>query len=301
MGLRRALRWALVFVGALVTLLAIAAVVVTLLSTSRARRTYPVQDVPVTLRTAPEDLAEGERLSRARGCADCHGEDLAGRVAMDELPMMRMVGPNLTGGEGSSLGEWSDEDIARVIRYGVRPDGRAAFFMPAHEYFAMPDRELGRIVAYLRSLEPVDNHPGESKLGIVGRVLHLSGAMPMYPAELVDQDASPPVIDTSDPREFGAYLADACRGCHGFGLSGGPLPGAPPSIPTPSNLTPDESGLAEYTYDSFARTMRTGVAADGRELSEFMPFANYASMTDDELGALWVYLSSLPPAEFGGR
>lgn len=284
-----------------IALIALTALTVTLLSKSRAKRSYPVNDVAYTVYDSPEDLIEGERLSKARACAECHGSNLAGHVASDELPMMRMIGPNLTGGQGSVIQDWSDEDIVRVLRYGVYPDGRAAFFMPAHEYFSMPDKEMGQILAYLRSLDPIDNDPGKSKLGIIGRVLHVTGAMPMYPAENMDHDKAPSVIDTSSPLAYGEYLANSCRGCHGAGLSGGDLPGAPSSIPAASNLTPHESGLGSHTLESFTITMRTGVAPDGRELSSFMPFENYASMTDDELSSLWEYFNSLPAAEFGGR
>lgn len=298
---RGILRWLGITLAVGIALLALTALVITLLSKGRAKRSYPVNEVAYTVYDSPDDLIEGERLSKARGCAECHGANLAGHVASDELPMMRMIGSNLTGGEGSVIQDWSDEDIVRVLRYGVYPDGRPAFFMPAHEYFAMPAKEMGQIISYLRTLEPIDHNPGKSKLGIIGHVLHVTGAMAMYPAEKIDQAEEPPVIDASSPLAFGAYLSDSCRGCHGTGLSGGDLPGAPSSIPAPTNLTPHESGLGSYTLDGFKTTMRTGVAPDGRELSPFMPFENYASMTDDELSALWAYFNSLPAAEFGGR
>lgn len=275
--------------------------VVSLISKARATRSYPVQDVAYTIYTSEDDLAEGARLVRARGCTSCHGDNLAGRLVSDELPVMRLVGTNLTGGLGSVIDEWSDEDIARVIRFGVLADGAPAFFMPSHEYFAIPERELGQIIGYLRSVEPIDNDPGESRLGIIGKALHVFGAMPMFPAEQIDHNATPPVIDTSNPISLGGYLADSCRGCHGAGLRGGALPGAPPSIPPPSNLTPHPSGLGAYDLDTFVTTMRTGIAPDGRTLSEFMPVQSFAAMTEDELEALWLFLNSLPSEEFGGR
>lgn len=144
--LRRILRWLLIAVATLVVLLALAALTITLISRSRAKRTYPVQPVAYTMYSSDEDIAEGERLAQARSCASCHGDNLAGRVASDELPVMRLVGTNLTGGAGSAIRGWSDEDIARIIRYGVRPDGKPAFFMPAHEYFSIPERELGQLI-----------------------------------------------------------------------------------------------------------------------------------------------------------
>lgn len=125
--------------------------------------------------------------------------------------------------------------------------------------------------------------------------------MPMFPAERIDHNSTPTAIDISDPMQLGPYLADSCRGCHGTGLSGGPMPGAPASIPPPSNLTPHDTGLGTYDLEGFVTIMRTGVAPNGRTLSEFMPFQSYSAMTDDELSAIWTFLHSLPPAEYGGR
>lgn len=48
--------------------------------------------------------------------------------------------------------------------------------------------------------------------------------------------------------QYGAYIAQLCVRCHGENFSGGPLPGAPPSLAVPSNLTPDDSGLAAWAY-----------------------------------------------------
>lgn len=298
---RKILKWVAIGLGVIVLLAAVAAFGVVQSSKARANEVYPVNPVPVTALTSPEDIEEGARLARARGCADCHGSNLAGRLVVDEMPMMRLIGANITGGQGSNVGDWSDEDIARVIRYGIKPDGKPVFFMPAHEYFAMPPHELGRIIGYMRSVPPVDGDPGRSELGLIGRILHVTGAMPLYPAEILDASVQPPTFDVNDPVAFGGYLADACKGCHGTGLSGGKLPGAPPSMPVPLNITMHETGLAGWTAEEFAETMRTGKSRDGRQLSEFMPFGVYRSMTDSELNALWAYIQTLDPQAFGNR
>lgn len=294
-------------VGALAVVLvivgAIGALYVSRTSEARANRIYPVHDVMIVITEDPAQMViEGERLSRARGCSDCHGANLAGRTFLEDPALGTFVASNLTGGEGSRVGEWSDGDIARVIRNGVNPDGTPAIFMPAHEYYAMPDREVGAIIAYIRSVAPVANDPGESRLGPIGRLLHVGGAMPIYPAELIDHEAPrPPDVVPSDLEAFGGYLADGCTGCHGATLSGGKIPGTPGSIPIPSNLTPHETGLAPWTLEEFDAALRQGIGRDGRELDPFMPSANYASLTDHEVEALWTYLQSVPATEFGER
>jgi hypothetical protein len=81
-------------------------------------------------------------------------------------------------------------------------------------------------------------------------------------------------------------------------LSGGPTLG-PPGTPPASNLTP--TGIGHYTKQDFARALREGKRPDGTEISTFMPWRVFAGMTDDEVTALWNYLQTVPPMEFGNR
>ena len=101
--------------------------------------------------------------------------------------------------------------------------------------------------------------------------------------------------------EYGKYLADnaGCPSCHGPGLSGGKIPQAPPDTVPAANLTP--TGLGQWTEADFVRTIRTGTRPDGRVLDTFMPWPYYSQMTDDELGAIWRYLQSVPPRPTGTR
>jgi mono/diheme cytochrome c family protein len=102
--------------------------------------------------------------------------------------------------------------------------------------------------------------------------------------------------------EYGAYLANiaGCTGCHGPGLAGGQIPGAPPDFPQSANLTPSGE-VGNWTEADFINTIRTGVNPDGRQLVSEMPWMTYRNMTDDELKALWAYIHSVPPKEAGTR
>jgi hypothetical protein len=90
-------------------------------------------------------------------------------------------------------------------------------------------------------------------------------------------------------------------GCHGPGLSGGPIPGAPPELPVPSNITPHETGIKAYTGADFMRLLNTGIKRNGKKLDPFMPLPALAAMNDIEKRALWAYLSSIPAQPFGNR
>ena len=73
----------------------------------------------------------------------------------------------------------------------------------------------------------------------------------------------------------------------------------PPGLPPAANLTP--AGIGRWTEADFARAVRNGRRPDGRQLDEFMPWKVFGGMTDAEIHALWRYLQSVPPKEFGNK
>jgi hypothetical protein len=62
------------------------------------------------------------------------------------------------------------------------------------------------------------------------------------------------------------------------------------------NLTPDdETGIGTWTQQVFIDTIRNGRHMGvGRPLLPPMPADMYAKMSDDDLGALYAYLRSIP-------
>lgn len=98
---------------------------------------------------APAPTAEyGSYVARVSACAGCHGETFGGReVAPDEPPA-----PDIS---PSGLHGWSRDDLARALRTGTRPDGRALDdFMPWRGYAGLSDVEIDALYAYLSSLPP---------------------------------------------------------------------------------------------------------------------------------------------------
>jgi cytochrome c553 len=100
---------------------------------------------------------------------------------------------------------------------------------------------------------------------------------------------------------YGRYLADVggCTGCHGPGLSGGRVAGTPPDFPPASNLTP--TGIGHYTEADFFRALREGKRPSGTPIDSFMPWRYTRLMTDEDVRAVYTFLKSVPPREFGGR
>jgi len=248
---------------------------------------------------ATERAAErGKHLVEARYvCVECHGANFGGGVMVDAPPIGRLLGPNITTGQGSRSAGFGPKDWDRIVRHGVRSDGRPAV-MPSEDFQRMSDQELSDIVAYLRTQPAVDNEVPPPSLGPLGKVLMAAGQFPLTVDRIshdVTHATTPPDAEVSE--DFGRHLAGVCTGCHQQDFAGGPIVGGDPSWVPAANLTPHAEGLADWSYEDFARALREGRRPDGSELRLPMtlvtPYA--AQMTDVEMEALWTYLRSVPP------
>lgn len=264
-----------------------------------------VYDVPVpeVERTDdPDLLARGEHIAHGiGGCTGCHGEDLADGKLEDMGPVGRFKPPNITPVEGGVMSSYTDGELVRLLRHGIKKDGTSVFFMPVHEMNWWPEQDVVALVSYLRTIPAVEGGAPISEVGPLGKFLDRQDAMILNVAERIDHDSLPTAPEPAPTKEYGAFLAIGCTGCHGETLSGGPIPGAPPSLPIPSNLTTHDTGLADYAFEDFERVLVEGIKKDGSELDPFMPVVNTKNFSDVEKQALWAYLQSIPAKEFGNR
>jgi len=265
-------------------------------------RIYDVPVPSITLSTDPAVVARGKHLVQsAAGCAaaSCHGGDLAGGKPIVMGPVGTFVGPNIT---GANLGAaYSDGQIARLITHGVKSDGRSVRFMPVQDISWLPDSDITAIISYLRTVPPVDRPSDATVVKTLGKVLDRRNQFTVDVARRLENAKSETVPEPAPTAAYGAFLTRLCTGCHGEQLSGGHIPGAPPSLPTPLNLTPDATGLKDWTFDDFDRVMRKAVRKNGHPLDPFMPVESWRNFDDVEMHAIWAYLRALPPAAFGGR
>lgn len=243
-------------------------------------------------------IERGRHLVEARYvCVECHGRNFGGGVMVDDPMIGRLLGPNLTSGQGSRTLGYSTSDWDRIVRHGLRPDGAPAA-MPSEDFRLMSDQELSDIVTYIRSMPPVDATVPSVRLGPLGKVLIATGNLPLSADLIGDHQGThlgvPP--ETDESAEFGAHLAGVCTGCHRSDLAGGPVPGGDPSWPPAANITPHEDGIAGWSYDDFAAALLEGRRPDGTELREPMSLMpQYAqNMTETELRALWLFVQSVP-------
>ena len=293
--MKRYLKWAGIAIGSILGLVIISAVVLMLVGGSRFNRTY---DIPVTAVSVPTDSASIERgkhfVEAVAACQVCHGENLAGGTMSDDPVFARIVASNLTSGRGGIGGTYSDIDYVRAIRHGVGKDGRGLPIMPSEAFNQFSDHDLGAIIAYLKSLPPVDNEVPESKLGPIGRIFATLDSS-LFSVQLIDHAAPrAPAPSPGVTEEYGAYLATGCTVCHGQNLGGARVfivEGSPDS----ANLT-SGGELGSWSESNFINTLRTGVTPEGKFLNpNFMPWNRFRLMTDDEIKAIWLYVRALPP------
>ena len=302
--MKRLMRWLGITVGILAVLVLLLAVGIYFRSEMIINQTYAASPDTVAITTEVAVIARGEHLANyVSVCVDCHGAKLEGGIVVDDPALGRIVAPNLTTGQGGVGGQLTDADFVRVLRYGILPDGRSAQVMPSDDYQHVSDADLAAIIAYVRSLPPQESNLPANELRPLGRTLLALGQLPLLMAERVDAKVEhPAAVEESVSLDYGQYLGRiaGCTGCHGPGLSGGPIPAAPPDWPQAANLTPSGE-VGQWTETDFINTMRTGVNPAGKTLDQRMPWFRYRSMTDDELKALWLFIQSAPAKEFGNR
>jgi mono/diheme cytochrome c family protein len=289
------LKWIGIVLGGLVLLIALTAGGMIASSTNRFSKTYDIAPAPLTVAIAGGDLAVGEHWAEMH-CRECHGEDLSGGPFFEDPSIGYYDAPNLTSGKGGIGANYTDEDWIRAIRHGIKQNGTSVFIMPSNDFYYLSDADLAGIIAYVKSVPPVDRAIREPNLKPFAKILYAVGAFGMLYAETIQHDVRPPAPAVGLTVEYGKYLADAhgCKSCHGEALSGDQP--AEPGAPLAPNLTPGGE-LAVWTEADFFNTLRTGVTPSGHELSESMPWQGLGKMTDDELKAVWMYLQALPALE----
>jgi mono/diheme cytochrome c family protein len=259
-----------------------------------------------TVAGAETPVERGEYLVRGpMGCGNCHtpqgpgGPDMTKELAGGQLviddPMMTAYSSNIT--PAGAVGTWSDAELARAIREGLRPDGSLIGPpMPFSLYKELSDTDLAAIVAFLRTLPPIENDAPKSVYNI-----------PLPPAY------GPPVTHVADiPRgptaEYGRYMAGPiahCLECHTtfgpqgpmydghLGQGGFTFPG-PWGVSVAPNITNGPDGLADYSDTEIAAMITQGVRPDGSAMLPPMPYPYLAKMTPDDLAALIAYLRTIP-------
>jgi cytochrome c553 len=240
----------------------------------RMRSSYPAPLLPLHA-AAPADAVAGLHMAKVVGCwAGCHGNE--GEGGIERIEGIRSnTAPTLS----QVLPGYSDAELARLVRYGVKRDGRSAIGMASYTWWPLGDQDLANIFAHLRSQPARPAVPRELHLTFRGRLGLAMG----------DWKVSAEQVDRSIPRwgerprnsafERGRYLASVvCSECHGLDFKGNAFEGGP-----------SLAILAIYGPEQFRHLLRTGKPIGGRDIPK-MSWMPEVDFTDREIDDLYEFL-----------
>jgi mono/diheme cytochrome c family protein len=263
----------------------------------------------------PEEIARGKYVFGATGGCGCHtvakGPANAGGRKYD-APFGSVYSSNITPDIKTGIGGWTDEQIMTAIRFGRRPTGER--IVPVHPYTSyngMAEDDLKALVAFLRSVPPVDRPNTPRKISIP---LFESVFLPAWLLTFAAKETPPPAAPVSGVAR-GEYLSRAvghCGECHtprsamtmaldnSRFLAGNPKKTGPEGQLAP-NITPDKAtGLGDWTEEQIATYLGTGNRPDGDVAGGLMgemiqgTLAGYKDLTKADLQAVAKYLKSIP-------
>ncbi|HEY4198162.1 MAG TPA: cytochrome c [Mucilaginibacter sp.] len=210
----------------------------------------------------------------------------------------------------AGISRYTDGELFRLITTGVTKEGRAMFpVMPYGHYGKMDPEDIKSIIAYLRTLAPIQNQVPEP----------VSDFPMNFIINTIPTKADPQKIPSkSDQQAYGAYMvnASACIECHTqvnkgkvipeLAFSGGRefLLGDGSTVRS-ANLTPDKAtGIGNWTEDAFISRFKLyadsaykpNTVAAG-EFNSVMPWNMYSRMDKEDLAAIYKFLRSVKPIE----
>jgi mono/diheme cytochrome c family protein len=243
-------------------------------------------------------------------CGNCHtpkgptgdimNRAFSGGISWDEPPFM-VTAPNITPDPDTGIGKWSDADIKKVLRTGIRPNGTpVAMVMPTDFYEIITERDIDAIVAYLRTLKPIKNKVPDP----IYKMPQVHHAFPGTEKPFTE-------AMMSDKLKKGFYLASIahCMECHTpmgprgrefatkLGTGGFEFPG-PWGKSVSRNITQSKTkGIGSWTDDEIKRAITQGISKDGSKLKPPMGFHYYSTVSADDLDAVVAWLRTVPAME----
>ncbi|RYD76661.1 MAG: c-type cytochrome [Sphingobacteriales bacterium] len=292
------------------------------------KKAYPLNIPKQEITIAKDDSAlikRGEYLANnVTGCIDCHSTRQLDKFAIPRLEGTEGMGgmkfPKEFGLPGTlysknitpaALHDWTDADIYHTITTGIRKNGEPLFPLMPYKGFGQGDPEdMRAIVAYLRTLKPIENKEPipESELDFPLNLIVRTIPSAAAPTK------RPPMSDTVN---YGKYMVTiaGCTDCHTPMKEGAPLPGMefaggneyflPMGTVRSANITPDPvTGIGAWNKEMFVNTFKFHAKPENKNIpwqkrgyQTIMGWYEYSGMTNEDLGAIYTYLHTLKPVE----
>jgi mono/diheme cytochrome c family protein len=247
----------------------------------------PLQEIRVPTDSAA--IADGFRQTRLMHCNGCHGDNMGGEVMVDDDIIGRLVSANAS----KIVKAYSDAELYRLLRHGVKRDNSLAIAMPAEMLYELKEESLLNIIAYLRTLEEVEHEtpfpPNNFKFPI-----HLglaTGQMKLEPLKM--DHIAPRRFDQHEntPIAHGEYLVHtACSHCHGKDLTGDEF-----------MQSPGLSIVFMYSQEQFRHLLRTGEGVTRKDVGMMSEVVQNClhHFTDEEINDMYAFLKTLLEEEEG--
>jgi mono/diheme cytochrome c family protein len=307
--MKKALKIVGILLGVIILVVAIAAAYFNF----KSLPTYEAEEIELNIQVDSALLARGEYIVNLN-CQFCHigKEGSMSGQKFEENPLGTFYASNITRHETAGIGDYTDGQLAYLLRTGIKPGGELAMpMMPKFNHLSDPD--LKAVIAFLRSdhrlTAPSDNEPPTTQLNLLGKVLANLAFKPLpYPEAPISHP------DPTDQIAYGRYISTAaihCYHCHSASFEGasdldpeaseGYFGGGnmihnlyePGEWVLSSNLTMHtESGIGNWTPEEFVSAVKTGQGRDGEPLSSAMP--RFTTMTDEDVRAIHAYLKTIP-------
>ncbi|HLK28441.1 MAG TPA: hypothetical protein VKT28_07660 [Puia sp.] len=272
--------------------------------------------------STPEKIERGRYLANSVTiCMDCHstrdwskfagpltegtlgkgGERFDQKVGFPGVYYSKNITP-------AGIKRYTDGELFRLITTGVTKEGRAMFpLMPYQHYGKMDPEDIKCIIAYIRTLAPIENAVTES----------VSDFPMNFIINTIPSKAEPGKLPAkSDTLAYAKYMvnASACIECHtqvdkgriipDLAFSGGREFRFPDgSVVRSANITPDkETGIGSWTEDIFIARFKTYADSSYKpqtvspgQFNSVMPWNMYARMNKEDLAAIYTYLKNQNP------
>lgn len=269
-----------------------------------------------------QNIKRGEYLvNSVTACFHCHStvdlNKFSGQIVEADLGKGGRYYPEEGGFPGTfyssnitpyALSKWTDAEIYRAITSGINKDGDALFpLMPYYTYKYLTDQDAKSIIAYLRTIDPIEANYEKASFTFPFSVI-----LKTIPNE--PEPTDPKTLTSSISR--GEYLINiaGCESCHSTSADGEKIesmrfaggfeiPMETGGTCRAANITPDnETGIGSWSKEKFIDRFKfyennDSLIVNHGEFNSEMPWVVYSNMTTEDLGAIYDFLRTVKPVK----